>query len=259
MLFTASAYGQVMTSNNTLNYLFARNVKSVEELINRFNGTESHPDIPADSLSRRNNILALFNPDLKVKELKKDELERFVVEFATAVEKWGGHLDIGDENVYVEVPCSFKTGKRPFKATLLLRRENTEKGSSRWAIAGVKGLRNAGFYSGKFSGISSVDHEMDFVGFEDLFNINRKNIQRVVSRSRNIDELSLFLGLSQSPDFEFVSSDKLRVHFLSVPGYVFSIAQSDKEEDMGSWMIDRLDTAGEFDKLDYINQLFGLE
>ncbi len=41
---------------------FARNVKSIDELINRFNGTESHPDIAQDSLSRRNNILALFNP-----------------------------------------------------------------------------------------------------------------------------------------------------------------------------------------------------
>ena len=46
---------------NSLNFLFARNVKSIDELINRFNGTESHPDIAQDSLSRRNNILALFN------------------------------------------------------------------------------------------------------------------------------------------------------------------------------------------------------
>lgn len=258
LLCVTSSYGQVVTSKNSLNFLFARNVKSIDELINRFNGTESHPDIAPDSLSRRNNILSLFNPDIDTGELTKDEFKHIVIEFVTDVENWPGRLDIASDNIFVEVPCDFKFADRPFEATLLLRRETTQRGSSRWAIAGVKGLRKAGFYSSRFTGISPVDHEMEFVGFADLFNTNKKLIPNVMSNNRGTDELSLFLGLSQSHDFKFVAVHRLRIHFLDVPGYVFSISQSLKESDMGAWMIDHIDRAGDFNKLEYINQLFGL-
>ena len=259
MFSTCCSYGQVVTSKNTLNFLFARNVKSVDELISRFNGAETHPDIPMDSLSRRDNILALFSPDIDTNGLKKDEFERVVYEFAADAEKWPGKLDIASENVFVQEPCRFKFADRPFDATLLLRRENTERGSSRWAIAGVKGLRKSGFYSDRFSGISPVDHELEFVGLSEQFNNNKKQIPNIISHSRNIDELSLLLGLAQSRDFKLVGCRNISVHFLDVPGYVFSIRQSLKEDDLGSWMIVYLEKAGDFNKLEYINRLFGLE
>ncbi len=259
VIFPLSAHSQILASKGTLDFLFARNVKSVNEFVNRFNGIESHPDIPDDALSRRNNILALINPEIDTGGLKKDKFKNLVITFADDAAAWNGRLDIGSENFFAELPCNFRYGSKPFGATLLLRRENSDKGNPRWAIAGVKGLREAGFYSDLFVGISPVDHEMEFVGLDDLFNINRNLVSSMKSQYRPVDELSMFLGLAQNPNFKFINSRKLRLHFLDVPGYIFSVCQSDNKEDLGSWMIDRIGIASDFDKLGYINNLFGLK
>jgi len=253
------AYSQIVNSKNTLDFLFERNVKSIDEFCSRFNGFESHPDIPDDSLNRQNNILALFNPDIDTQGRTKEEFRNLITDFITEVINRQERINIDSENVFIEILCDFKYESNTFHATLLLRREKSEKGNPRWAIAGVKGLQSAGFYADRFAGISPVDHEMEFVGFSDLFNINKKLIASVKTQYRNIDELSMFIGLAQSRDFKFISSNKLRVHFLDIPGYVFSISQSNKKQDLGSWMIDRIDKAGDFNKLEYINALFGLK
>ena len=53
------AEAQVTVSKNSLDHAFARNVKSLDEFIARFNGDEFHPDVPDDSLKRITNILSL--------------------------------------------------------------------------------------------------------------------------------------------------------------------------------------------------------
>lgn len=246
-------------SNGTLDYLFERNVKSIDEFINRFNGTEANPDIPNDSLSRRNNILALFNPDMDTNGRNKEDFRKFVFDFADKSVAWQGKINIASENTFMELPCDFSVNRKQFRATLLLKRENDNKGNSRWAIVGIRGLLEAGLYSTKFTGISPVDHEMEFVGLSDLFNLNKRLVPAMTSQYRNIDELSLFLGLIQSPDFKFIGSRDLKVHILDIPGYILSLSKSSKDYDMGSWFINRLDTAGELNKLEYINKLFGIK
>ncbi|WP_280121800.1 hypothetical protein [Duncaniella muricolitica] len=253
-------HGSAQTPGTTtiLNNLFQRNVKTVAELFDRFNGIESHPDIKPDSMSRRNNIFALVSQDINTNGLSRTDFDCFIYNFANDVVKWGGQLNTSSENTWAEAICDFGFNRKAFRLTLLLKQEYNTNGNRRWAITGVKGLREGGFYNNNTSAISPVDHEIGFITFDDYINHNRATSAELRSSTCQIDELSMFLGLIRSEQFKFINTISVKYHVLDIPGYIFTIAQSTRSSEMGGWTITMLEPAGEFDKLDFINHLFGL-
>lgn len=251
-------WGQGKTPDKVLNHLFTRNVKTLSELIRRFNGIESHPDIKGDSMSRANNIYALVSQDIDHRGLSDEEYMRFVYTFADDVIKWGGELNGTTGNMWAETKCDFKLNGKPLRLTIILKQETKPNGDIRWCIAGVKGLQEGGVYDDKTYSISPVDHEINFITFDDYFNHNRKISAGLRSSTHAIDELSMFLGLLHCEQFKFINTAETKFHFLDIPGYIISVASSKRSSDMGGWAISTIEPAGEFDKLDFLNKLFGL-
>lgn len=258
IFISLSESAQTLGTASILNNLFQRNVKSVAELFDRFNGIESHPDIKPDTMSRRNNIFALVNQEIDTNGLSRKDFNNFIYSFANDVVKWGGQLSTSSENTWAEVRCDFEFDRKTLRLTLLLKQEYKPNGNRRWAISGVKGLREGGFYNDDTSSISPADHEIGFITFDDYFNHNRALSAGMRSSTCQIDELSMFLGLLRSEQFKFINTISLKYHVLDIPGYIFTIAQSSRNSDLGGWTITMVKPAGEFDKLDFINNLFGL-
>ena len=249
------AEAQVTVSKNSLDHAFARNVKSLDEFIARFNGDEFHPDVPDGSLKRITNILSLIDPAIKAPG--KTPAKEYVTVFAEKSSDWGGRLSLLSDNVWADVNCTFAIDKKNLPLSILLKQEKKANGQIRWAIVGVSGLTEAGILEDRYITISPADHELNFMSFGDLFNSNASLTPGLRSASKDIDQLSMFFGLSYTGKLKFKSVEKLRYHFLDIPGYIFTVEASNRPEDVGGWRIADIMMAGEFDKMDYINSLYG--
>ncbi len=257
-LLASNSWGQEKAPDKVLDHLFKRNVKTLSELMRRFNGTESHPDIKQDSMSRVNNIYLLVSQDIDHRGMTDEEYMHFVYNFANDVVKWGGNLSTSNGNMWAETKCDFKFNGKTIRLTLILKQETKPNGDLRWGISGVKGLKEGGIYNDKPYSISPVDHEIGFVTFDDYFNSNRQYSAGLRSSTHAIDELSMFLGLLRCDQFKFMDTIEVQYHFLDIPGYIISVSASKRASDLGGWTISALEPAGEFDKLDFLNKLFGL-
>lgn len=251
---------QTVVGKSDLNFRFASDVKSLEEFIARFNGDESHPDLQSDSCSRIANICALFDYDALHATFKPEEANLIITDFIEHVISWDKQLSIDDNMVWAQLPCNFTLKSHPFKATLLLQRHTSASGDRKWAIVGVKGLKESHFYNDNNSIISAVDHEIGFMTLDDLFNENTELTPSLRGPDSSIDELSMLIGMALSGNLKLKSTGSVTYHFVSVPGYVFSVREvyNDKYPVSG-WLINDLKQAGEFDKLEYINSIFGIK
>lgn len=251
------AQAQVIVSKNSLDHAYARNVKSLDEFIARFNGDEFHPDVPDDSTKRMVNILSLVNPEIKINGVKKNELNDYITLFAEKSSLWHGRLSVSSDRLWAMDKCEFTDGKSKFVLSILFQQERKTNGNIRWAIVGVSGLRHAGFYDDNYLSISPVDHELSFLSLEDLINHNRNTVASLRSVKRDIDELSMFLGLVNAGKISYVSGGNVVFYFLDLPGYIFTVSSSQRAEDVGAWMISDIIRADEFEKMDFINKLYG--
>ena len=192
-----------------------------------------------------------------IKAPGKTPAKEYVTVFAEKSSDWGGRLSLLSDNVWAEVNCTFAIDKKNLPLSILLKQEKKANGQIRWAIVGVSGLTEAGILEDRYITISPADHELNFMSFEDLFNSNASLTPGLRSASKDIDQLSMFFGLSYTGKLKFKSVEKLRYHFLDIPGYIFTVEASNRPEDVGGWRIADIMMAGEFDKMDYINSLYG--
>lgn len=253
------ATAQYVLPDQTFEERFAAHVTSMDEFMRRFNGKESKPGIEKDSLNRINNIIHLFDADLAKKTTSKDSLKNAIMDFALTAGNWEKQLTLKDSRVWAEAICRMKYKKKAIKVTLLMHLDSIGNGRSRWGIAGVKGLKEAGVYTGNLSTISPVDHETHFISLEDFFLLNRELIPSLRAKGYTIDELSLFIGLSMSGSILFEHVEDLKFHFMEVPGYAFCVEEIGRDGYNAGWLITRLEKLSEKGKTKYFNDLFGIK
>lgn len=242
----------------TLDRDFAAQVKSMDEFAARFNGDETKPGLVSDStISRRNNIISLFDFNMSHENLTDDEFKDLLSDFVNEAVSWEDRLSIANENAYAEAKCKVKYDKRNYQITLLMKREINVHGGNKWAIAGVKGLSALGLYSDKRLTISPVDHETHFMSLQDFFQANQKITPAMRSNSKEIDELSFFFGLCVAKAIEFIQVDDLKFHFMDVPNYVFVVEEIGRKGTNSGWLITQLKKMDESEKKQYKITLFG--
>lgn len=241
-----------MNAASPLDRDFNNQVKSVAEMLARFNGIEAKPGV----VGRRANLLALFDYDME-KRIPGDSLKVLVDDFVSTVEEWHGELRLSDACAWAEATCIFTFNKAEVTLSLILQQETFDEDRRRWAVAGVRGLSKAGFYDETRVTISPVDHELHFMSFNDLMNHDHRLASAMRAISRDIDELSFFLALVQSGTLKFNRVDDLKFHFTDVPNYVFTIEDISRPGNNSGWLITSLIRVTEREKQHYINQLYG--
>lgn len=238
---------------------FAAHVASMDEFMSRFNGDESKPGIEADSLNHIYNIIHLFDSNIAKRVESVDTLKKEMMDFATTVDHWEQRLALKDSHAWGEAVCRMKYKKKVIKVTLLMHLDSIGNGRSRWGIDGVKGLKEAGIYTNNLLTISPIDHETHFISLEDFFELNKDLIPSLRTRRHTIDELSLLMGLAMAGDIQFEYVEELKFHFLEVPGYAFCVEEIGRDGYNSGWLITRFEKLGEKEKVEYLNNLFGLK
>lgn len=243
-------------SNTTLNTDFAAQVKSIDEFICRFNGTEANPEIKKDTNWRTNNLMALFDYQMDRTGLSDNEFRNLLTGFVNQVIANNVTIQITDAAMWAEAKSCITIDEKKISITLVLQSETYNENLVRWAIVGVRGLTQADIIdTTKYFPISPVEHELHFMSLDDIFQRNHSEIMGYRGKDVHIDELSVLLALAMVGKIRFNEVDKLTIHCLEVPGYVFTINEQIRSGNNSGWLISKLITLKEKDKKQYIQKL----
>lgn len=226
---------QVILPDVTLDHDFSVYVKSVGEFMQRFNSEELHPNVKKDEADYRSkNLMWLFNFDVKDKAKMLPKMQRFVKQAVDSDTR----LNFNDSTWFAEVGIVAKYKGQNVSLTLYLRTDPTPKPNYCWKLCGLKGLEKTGlFIPGKQSGISNIEHEVNFAELQSIFKNDKANLFNYISTRNRIDQLSAFLALCKTGQMSFVQVEKVGFVFTSVPGYVFRIKEYGRRSDNAGWLI----------------------
>lgn len=257
VFYTANA--QAVLPDVTMENDFKAQVKSLEEFQARFNGDEQKPgtDMGVDSLTRVNNLISLFDFKMSKGGLSQADFKQKLYSFVDSVIVTDTKFDMLSPQLFSECKCRFIYKGKTVNVTLVLQKEVLGKDKYRWAITGVKGLSEAGVIAtNKVYSISPVEHEIYFIGLQDLFNENPSHAFGYKSKNTRVDQLSVLLALVQEKAIKFDIVEEQVYHYLGVPGFVFTIKEKSRKGGNSGWLIDTFTRATDKDKLNYITRIY---
>lgn len=241
----------------TLDKDFAAQVKSIDEFIQRFNGEEMHPELKDGN--RTLNLVALFDYKMNHEGLPDSTFKKKVMNFVKHVEESGAKIKLTDDEFFAEANITANILGKSTSIALILQSQTYNKDRVRWAIVGVHGLTEAGIIDAEhFYGISPVEHETHFMSIYDIFAHNAPEIWGYRGKDTKIDELSVFLTIAKMGEVRINSVNKLTMHCLEIPNYVFTINEEGRRGRNSGWLISSFTKINENKKKEYITKLFGL-
>lgn len=176
-------------SNTTLNTDFAAQVKSIDEFICRFNGTEANPEIKKDTNWRTNNLMALFDYQMDRTGLSDNEFRNLLTGFVNQVIANNVTIQITDAAMWAEAKSCITIDEKKISITLVLQSETYNENLVRWAIVGVRGLTQADIIdTTKYFPISPVEHELHFMSLDDIFQRNHSEIMGYRGKDVHIEQ-----------------------------------------------------------------------
>lgn len=240
----------------TFNEDFAAQVKSVDEFICRFNGTESKPGIAKGSQWKRDNLLSLFNFQISHGGLPDAEFRLLLTEFVNSAIQNDTKLEITDAEMWAEVKTSATINGKKGCVRLILQSETYKDSLVRWAIVAVNGLARAGIIdTTHFFAISPVEHEVHFMSIDDIFQNCRPEIMGYRGKNVSINELSVFFTFSMLGRVKINRIDNVTIHCLEVPGFAFTINEYGRNGNNSGWLISSVKRINENEKKEYITKL----
>lgn len=236
-----------------LGKIFSTQVKSIDEFIQRFNGDESSEDVTDSVQGRLHNLIALFDYHTLRESMPDTVVKQKVLNFIDCVEQSNAKIRLTDADMYAEVKTQAIVLGKNVDLSLILQSQNYGNNQTRWAIIGTKGLADANIIDTvRFYGINPVEHEIHFMGLEDIFEKdNNSHLIGYRGKDTSVDELSVLFALGMTDNVRISEIEKLTMHCLEVPGYVFTI---DEHNNLG-WCISGFMKLENKEK--YINKLFG--
>lgn len=241
----------------TLEGRFAAQVKSFDEFLGRFNGTESKPGIEKNDRWRDNNIISLLDSKMP-RGNNPEAFKTTVVDFVGAIKANKSSLLVTDKNIFAKADCTIKFQGKERAISLILQCQKFKGESKRWTIIGVDGLQKSGMIdTTKVRAINPVDHEIHFMGLTDTFKHSASEIMGFRGASTHIDQLSAFFAFAQLKAIEFISVEKLTYHILSIPGYIFTVNEINRGDYNSGWLIDSFKKMDDNNKKSYIHKLLG--
>lgn len=263
LLFPALAFCSVNAGSRdkitdaTINHIYSCEVKSVDEFISRFNGIETHPEIPDDSLSRISNLFALLNHQEIFKDMNSEKQIQLATEFCDSVINHNAEISLTDGSMIVECDAQFTFNNQPCRLNLLMQQTEGGKGYINWAITGVKGLNKIlpSINDSIFMGLSPVEHEVYFMGLSDRLTKDG-HCWSLIHPSRQVDPLSVFMSLVDRGILKFKQVKDEKIHCIGIPGFIFTVNESITQSNNSGWLIGHIQPATDNDKKEYITNLF---
>lgn len=223
--------------SQTLKKDFLSEVKSLEEFQARFNGTESKPGIANDENRRKNNLISLFDFQMK-KGTNKELFRKQIENFTDSVILNDIKFKITDSRLYAYCLCKIQYKGKTEKITLVLQNEKIKNDYFRWAIVSVKGLSVLGIGNlNELYSISPAQHEIHFMGLQDYFNENSDKAFGYRSKNHSLDQLTIFLTLVRFGLIKFDIVENLTFYYYDIPGYIIEINEKSRKGFNSGWLI----------------------
>lgn len=231
---------------------FSEHVKSIDELMNRFNGTEAYPGLDKSAPDYRlKNIISLCDRNMK------NELKHKVLSFAHHIIDNNTRLYYTDTTWYAIAKCDIKLKGKKNYVNLILHPERIQGERYRWVFCGADNVNNNLIDIQHKSTISPVEHEIHFMELQSIFKNDRQHIFNYRESDYPIDQLSVFLALAQTGSFVFDQVTDLKFVFLQVPGYIFTVEEKGRRGSNAGWLITSFETKTDVEKKKYIKKLLG--
>lgn len=257
--FSLSTMAQtVVLSGNDARYtLFAQSVKSCDEFMCRFNGTEAFPGLNIeDTLG---NLLMLFNSEM-ANSVPQKKFMSLLHDFQDSIHSNSVQLSYESTKWFAEEVIEFSIGKNTITLGIVLQPAKTSKGLFGWSIVGITGMGKAfGHYpEDKRYSISPEQNEAEFMELESIFHNETSEMSLFRSSSQGIDSLSYFFALIENGNLKFQKRISTTYHFLDVPSYVFDVAYFQRKSSNTGWLITDIKKMSEVEKNKYLRTLTSL-
>lgn len=251
--------GQIVLEDPSLSRNFRAEVKSLDEFCSRFNGIETNPEVEDKVRTDILNLSRLFDYEeiLFSKKHNKAEFTSNVEAFCDSVISNNITISLTDPDFYALAKCKVKFEGKTKDIRLLLKQQVSEDGLTRWSIAAVTGLIKADIVKNtSLFNISPVEHELHFMGLDDVFNNNRHLAFGYRAAEMEINQLSVFLTLLQTNLLTFVGVEDLKFYCFRVPGFVFVITEKVRDSLNSGWLITELIPASQNEKTEMLWNLY---
>lgn len=235
----------------TLSEDFARHVKSVEEFMNRFNGSEAYPGLNTSAIDfREQNLYSLFDIEMS------SQMKAYSKAFVSSVIQNNIQLSFCDTTWFALAECEVKYKGKNHQINLILR-PRCEGDRKWWSFFGAKGIIGGLLPKSTPARILPMEHETEFMELSSIFNNDLNNIMGYCADNCLPDQLTAFLALAQAGTIKFNHVTNLRIIFLQVPGHIFTIETVGRRGRNAGWLITVLSELPDEAKSSYINKLIG--
>ncbi|MBD5329509.1 MAG: hypothetical protein HDS03_06470 [Bacteroides sp.] len=258
-LFSLVCRGQIVLDDPSLSRNFRAEIKSLDEFCSRFNGIETNPEVKDGNRSDILNLTRLFDYEdiLFSKNNTKTDYTIKVEAFCDSVIRNNITIHLSDPDFYAFVKCKVKFEGKARDVNLLLRQEILENDYTRWCIVAVSGLVKAGIVKNpSLTNISPVEHELHFMGLDDVLNNNRTLAFGYRAAEMEINQLSVFLTLLQTNSLTFVGVEDVKFYCFRVPGFVFVVSEKVRDSLNSGWLITELLPASQDKKTEILWNLY---
>lgn len=233
--------------------LFAWEVKQVDEFIERFNNMDntlirqySKKVDPLKELDREKLIKSLFNAENKNWDF--NDVSNFINQVNNETEPV--LLNFYDNDWYAKVDCSVRWKGKAEKATLILKIDGRDNGSSKWVITGVQAnFLQPAMSSAKIQipasqdttiSLNPMSHATDFMNL-DLVTKDKQNIANYFKPSAGNNQLlAVFMNECLQNRLVIDKANSISYHFLQVDGWAFEIQQFNRQTKNSGWLINKL-------------------
>ena len=256
-MFANGVYSQTLGGLSSLDkYVQKVRIGLVDEFFNRFNGTETHPDLPKSAKdSRKRNLMMLYN--LGMFSSKKDSLFKKASQMADVIIKENVQLHYENSTWTAIAHCVGSLNEQPKKFDLYLTVEKHKGNSYKWVINRAEGsmfnVKADNKEKGSF--LSPDDHETNFMSLSHMTIEQPQNVGKFMRKRFEYDPTSVFAYLVHSKKLRIDHVENLEFVFTQVPGYIFHIQYFEREKSNVGWLISSFKTISDKQKETFLQRI----
>lgn len=235
---------------------FAFEVKTIDEFIERFNNDQYtlirqylEQRFPGKEVKRIDLLRSLFNyQDPLWSQADALAFTNDVLELKN--EKF---LDFYSDSWFAEAECKVKYKGVPKKVRITMQVFVSDRtGAAKWVICGAR----ASFLdfsnrvdSKKF--LNPISHATDFIGLKRAMD-DHVFVRNYLSEGFKESHLNKYLAAVATGDIVFEQVTSVNYHFLSIPGWLFTVKEYRRPGRNSGWLVQSLSRKSDEEKKEYL-------
>ncbi len=257
---------------------FLKQVKTIDEFINRFNNSKTMFDgykkmaatdasiinfrerlFGKDNISKNEMLLTVFNLD-NIEKIGKDKILKFAQQVNDDTKPTS--LSFYDNEWYAELSCEVLYKNQAKKVILIMQSvvSATDKKASSWHLVGCYAdfLQVEPKNRQKLRGLKPNENDLSFIELITSA-ADKENIATVTKKDFQADLLSILLYAIKNGDIVLQLVTNTKYHFLQVLDWVFVVEHYQRNTTNSGWLISDLHIKTGIEKKNYKSQVLYLK